>query len=608
VETAATIIQPEQAQESGAVMSLPDERELDAIIYANAPEYNRKLYDKYLPIIEFCNGYKGAQLRRRIDEWNMITAKESDRTSYRRVMRVRQVYAANGASGLIGKYGNRRQATQVPDALYNRYKEYYLVEGAPSSRSCWLRVVGFAQRTDPAFTTDSMPSPQAFQRRLDNDIPESSQYLARYGYKLWNRKYNAYIDRNYDGIRAGECYVSDHAQIDVATMLPNGKVCFPWVTAWRDFLSGKWLGWMLHPEAPCSDHIFQAFHTACLQWGLCSEVLIDNGKDYRSKDFAGSRRHVVGVDENKTTAMLSLLGITPRFALPYNAQTKPIERDFLRIKELLSKHMIGYRGGNVVERPEKLQKEINAGDILSYSDFEKIFDDFIVTCLNKNTSHGKNLLGKCPDQVFAEQYTQKKTVTREALKLFCMRSTGVVTIGRNGIRDSKFSVTYWGEWMSGMRGRKVYVRRDLKNYAECWVFDAVTDEYIGNGRMGQFCAPALAHTEVEKRELSFALERKRRQTKIARAYARTETDIDPFDELHDLKAGIAATSSPADTPNPVCHEIPNSKMDRVIERRKQIENIGTHDKSHLLPEDRHDRKIFSSDIDKEAYEERLRYA
>lgn len=58
--------------------------------------------------------------------------------------------------------------------------------------------------------------------------------------------------------------------------------------------------------------------------------------------------------------MLAELNIEVHFALPYNAQTKPVERDFLKIKEILSKHFIGYRGGNIVERPQKLAKEIKS--------------------------------------------------------------------------------------------------------------------------------------------------------------------------------------------------------------------------------------------------------
>lgn len=75
------------------------------------------------------------------------------------------------------------------------------------------------------------------------------------------------------------------------------------------------------------------------------------------------------------------MNVKVHFALPYNAQTKPVERDFLKIKELLSKHCIGYRGGNVVEHPEKLANEIKAGKIMQFEDFKKIFNDFILNVL-----------------------------------------------------------------------------------------------------------------------------------------------------------------------------------------------------------------------------------
>lgn len=142
-------------------------------------------------------------------------------------------------------------------------------------------------------------------------------------------------------------WVSDHAQIDVACMTQDGNVVFPWVTAWRDYKSGKWLGWILQTGHPNSDLIFQSFYYAAEIYGLPEDVIIDNGKDYRCKDFAGGRKSVqVETNKPKTTSMLAELNVKVHFALPYNAQTKPIERDFLKIKELLSKHCQGYRGGS----------------------------------------------------------------------------------------------------------------------------------------------------------------------------------------------------------------------------------------------------------------------
>ena len=113
--------------------------------------------------------------------------------------------------------------------------------------------------------------------------------------------------------------------------------------------------------------------------------------------------------------MLKELNVNVHFALPYNAQTKPVERDFLKIKELLSKHCVGYRGGNVVERPEKLAKEIKDGKIMEFEDFKELFDKTIINILNKRPSNGKNLNGGCPDDLFHEEYKEKIVTSKDAL-------------------------------------------------------------------------------------------------------------------------------------------------------------------------------------------------
>ena len=122
--------------------------------------------------------------------------------------------------------------------------------------------------------------------------------MARNGMSYFNHALNRYIDRDYSNINCGEVWVSDHAQIDIACFAPDGKVVFPWVTAWRDYKSGKWLGWLLQCGSPNSDRIFQAFYYAAEEFGLPKDVIIDNGKDYRSKDFAGGRPNAIKVETN----------------------------------------------------------------------------------------------------------------------------------------------------------------------------------------------------------------------------------------------------------------------------------------------------------------------
>lgn len=588
------------------------EAEVEAEIYSRAPQWAREKADKYLAVLKASEGLTGKALKAFLTAWN--NKNPEMKTSYPRVMSMRKIYDEEGISGLLAQYGKRAGETTVNEDDYEYFKSQYMVEGAPSVRSCWIYTLGYAQRRNPAVTVDNFPSPHAFIRRLKSEIPEAAICLAREGYSAYNRKFASYIDRDYSAVRAGSVWVSDHAQVDVAVAMPNGKICFPWVTAWRCFKTSKWVGWDLHMESPNSDHIFLAFYRAALNVGLPEHIYIDNGKDYRSKDFAGGRRNVkVSVDEAKSTAMVSMLGITTHFSLPYGAQSKPIERDFLKNKNYLSKHMIGYRGGNVVERPEKLADEIKKGLIIPFDEFKQVFDDFVENVLNRMPSNGKNLNGLSPAQLWAQEFTERREVSRDALKLFCTRASGTVSIGRDGVRDSGLKVSYWGEWMPGQKGRKVYLRRDVMDYAEAWVFDAETDEYLGKGRIGELSAPALADTAVSRKELSAALANKKKDMKITKAYIQTREKPDAMEQIMHLKTGTDLLA--AERIDPVTGEVfataaaptvtrmANTAMDRVVRQERADAERGTHDLSKLVGSMPAKKKLYLFETDKELDEQ-----
>jgi len=583
------------------------DRQIDAEIYSRAPEWARRKADKYLAIINNSAGLKGAELQAFVVAWN---AEHPDvQTSYARVLDARKAYKTEGVGGLLAQYGNRAGLSIVRDEWFTYFKGEYLKEGAPSLKSSWWYTLGFAKDLDPDLTEEEFPGASAFLHRLEAEVPLASQYLARHGQAAWNRRFASYINRDYSAIRVGSVFVSDHHQLDVAVINPaTGKPCFPWITTWRDFKSGKWLAWIIHCEAPNSDHIFMSFYLACLAYGLPDEILIDNGKDYRCRDFAGGRIHQVksGVDEiacKKQISTLSLLNVIVHFALPYNAQAKPIERDFLRLIEIFSRHLIGYRGGNVTEKPEKLAHEIASGSILPFDKLQTMFDSFVADSFNNMPSTGKNLLGKSPNQLWSEEFTEKKEVSKDALKLFCMRSSQAVTIGRNGVRDSDLGVYYWGEWMSGAKGEKVYLRRNVKDYATAWVFRASNDECIDIARMAQFDAPALARTEVEKQEFKAAISQRRADAKIAKSYVESHCKADPMEQMRLLKIGVAMAGGVAPEAQPKIHRIANTEMDQVIIEQRKRQEAGTGDLSAIMPEEPIGKKpIFLFDSDREEYE------
>lgn len=559
------------------------DNESDNKKYSEAPLWSRIQADKYIDVIQKSLCLRGRALKLFIENWNKNNP--DNHTSYSSLIRMRNRYFACGINGLLSRYGNNSGRSIIKDCYFDYFKNLYLMEGAPSLQTCWDLTLGYAMRENGVERVN-FPSCSTFKRRLRREVPKQSIYLARYGESAWNRKYGNYIDRDYSSVICGEVWVSDHAQIDVACLTQDGSVVFPWVTAWRDYKSGKWLGWILQCGHPNSDHIFQSFYYAVEKYGLPKDVIIDNGKDYRSKDFAGGRQFKVETNQRKTRSMLGELNVNVHFALPYNAQTKPIERDFLKIKELLSKHCIGYRGGNVVERPEKLAKEIKAGKIIPFEVFKEVFDDFVINVLNKRPSRGKNHEGLSPDQLFNQECAEVIKVESDALKLFCTRTSKNYTIRRNGIKDNELGITYWADWMISKTGLKVYLRRDIQNFKVAWVFRADNNAFIGKVTAVKAVA-ALHADEISKEAFKDAMAIKKRSLKIAKSYIKQTREISLEEKCANYKAAYASVEKEI---KPKVSRIANTNMDKVIRKSKEMDAFGRQDLSMLLDENKPQEK------------------
>lgn len=559
------------------------DNESDNKKYSEAPLWSRIQADKYIDVIQKSLCLRGRALKLFIENWNKNNP--DNQTSYSSLIRMRNRYFACGINGLLSRYGNNSGRSIIKDCYFDYFKNLYLMEGAPSLQTCWDLTLGYAMRENGVERVN-FPSCSTFKRRLRREVPKQSIYLARYGESAWNRKYGNYIDRDYSTVICGEAWVSDHAQIDVACLTQDGNVVFPWVTAWRDYKSGKWLGWILQSGNPNSDHIFQSFYYAVNEFGLPKDVIIDNGKDYRSKDFAGGRQFKVETNQRKTRSMLGELNVNVHFALPYNAQTKPIERDFLKIKELLSKHCVGYRGGNVIERPEKLAKEIKAGKIIPFDVFKEVFDDFVINVLNKRPSRGKNHEGLSPDQLFNQECAEVIKVESDALKLFCTRTSKNYTIRRNGIKDNELGITYWADWMISKTGLKVYLRRDIQNFKVAWVFRADNNAFIGKVTAVKAVA-ALHADEISKEAFKDAMAIKKRSLKIAKSYIKQTREISLEEKCANYKAAYASVEKEI---KPKVSRIANTNMDKVIRKSKEMDAFGRQDLSMLLDENKPQEK------------------
>lgn len=596
---------PKPAQEKYFNKNNPDFKDVAVIednaeIYSKASIAARKQADKYLELINLTKYMKHSAIVKFLQDWN---EKHPDKkSSYASLHRAKVNYEKFGISALLSKKGIKQ--TKVIDVKYfEYYKSLYLREGAPSAFFCWQVTLGYAKKhTD--FDARNFPSYKTFDRHLKKEIPEQAIYLARYGQAAWNKKYATYIPRDYLNIKTGSCWVSDHAQIDVAVDF-KGTTYFPWVTVFRDVKTSKWLGWFLHLDAPNSDHIFQTFYYAVQKFGIPNDVYLDNGKDYRCKDFAGGRKQKAGKItvqhfKDKENSLLRNLGIDVHFTLPYNAQTKPVERDFLKIKTFMSKGFVGYRGGKITERPEKLKNEIKNNKIMQFDEFKTVFDDFIENYLNKKPSGGKVLQGKSPDELWAEEFKVKKVISKDALKLFCMRTSKDVKIGRNGIYDSQFGVTYWDDWMVCEKGRKVFMRRDVNAYQEAWVFDAETQEFLGKGNTFSPIS-FLAKTNVEKSVYKKALAIKKKEQKIIRSFINSKCQTSNAEIVENL---VRSLDKKEFNSKVKVSKIANTAMDKIVqnERKEKTRKTSTLETSCAIPI-KPQRRLFLTESEKRRWEE-----
>ncbi len=605
---------------------------VDMESYTNAPVYARKKADKYMSILKASEGMKGTALKSFINDWNR---KHPDmKTSYQRVVEAKKLFKEQGITGLLAKYGSKAGTTKIGSEDYEYFKSLFLKEGAPTLQSCYNSTYGNAIKRNCGVVPEDFPSPSAFLRYLEKNVPEQFIYAARYGQSAWNKKYHAHAERDFENVKAGQVWVSDHRQIDVAMMwkIPENikeniraliesveqkhkKPVFPWITVWSDFKTGKWLSWFLHAEDPNSDHIFQAFYDAASVYGLPEKIYIDNGKDYRCRDFSGGKRVYKlreHFDETKARSLMAALNIEVHFSTPYNGQTKPIERDFKIQKEWFDKLMPGYRGGNIKERPEILADEIKQGKIINIEDYKQVLETYVKEVLHKYPCTGKKHKGKTRNELWNEEYNGGRRISADALKLFCMRTSTEAQIGRNGIVvNRQHSLYYWAEWMIAHKGRKVYMRRDNNRYQEAWVFDAKTEEYLGRAVLAGWNCAALAETDLEKNQLQAVLKAKKLEKNLMKEYIDRPMRPDPQEIITNMAIGIAAQKASPEGKAPAeSNVILKTFMDDVKVQDEAMRKTGTHGNINLadLAVNKVEKKtkIYAFEFEKEAAEKKIK--
>jgi transposase InsO family protein len=398
-------------------------------------------------------------------------------------------YAIYGLAGLAPQYAKKRGGAGA--SLDERAKELiqalYLDPRKPSMASVERGLNQFGYEL----------SYSIINRYIKTEIPESVKVFYRKGEKAYHDRFDPYIERDYTPLNSMEWGCGDHHLFDFV-ITHEGRIFRPWLTMFIDMRSRTITGWHID-VIPNTLTIMRAFSMSVEKYGLFENMLVDNGKDFKSAWFAGSawkEKHTKPEKEalDLIEGVLHDCGTKAHFATPYRGQSKPIERAFRTIIELFSKMRDTYVGSNTVDRPADTKLfwgKINGRDRIDVTyTLANLREDFskFVTWFNSAWNHsGQGMDGKTPEAVFNANLEAKREMP-EAMRKYVFAIRERRTVQRNGIRVD--GVDYYNEEITRLAGERVEVRRDINDIGKIAVFslpdcvyqfDAVNDFFKDRG-------------------------------------------------------------------------------------------------------------------------------
>jgi hypothetical protein len=275
-----------------------------------------------------------------------------------------------------------------------KYARYLDAEGRLVE---WARLSDFSART---------------LRRYIAEIPEAVRTMSRDGEEKYRNTQEIISHRAISAVDPLEYVVADHRILDVFCRIPvrgGWRVARPWLTAFIDMRTRKWLSWGLF-ETPSSDSIACVLKKLLMEHGIPQQCYWDNGADFRAEWLEGKHLHTdktaaVGELDATWRGVLGTLGIRVRHAIVRNARAKLIESNFNRIAGI-DKQLPEYCGHRPSARPERLEAMVSQHEAWLRSErptspFRTIqematFYDAAISDLNERQLQGEGMRKQTP--------------------------------------------------------------------------------------------------------------------------------------------------------------------------------------------------------------------
>ena len=412
----------------------------------------------------------GEQLRRETPEKAV-----SVKTLYRK----KKALEENDLEGLVDGRGKARKGkSSIDEMVWQVFLSFYLDLREPKARECYEATVQYVRKHYPALA-GSIPTYSTFMRHIEKDVPYAVQQLGREGKKALRDRCAPYVRRVYDNMASNEIWVADNHTFDI--MSRDGKSTHRlYLTAFYDARSGIFTG-VYVTTAPSSQSTVIALRRGIRRYGIPDVIYVDNGREFLTFDLGGlghrKRKSKAAQGRHEPPTILQRLGIEMMNAQVKNARAKIIERRFLDVKNRISRLFETFTGGNVLEKPENLEKLLRAGKGPTDLELTEAVEALLEGYLNEQPYGGAVLAdrGKPRTQVYKENLHRKRVPrSEEDLNLLLMRSTRAIKVDRPGVylTIGKTRVYYrTDEFVLNYQGQKVYLRYDPLDLSHVRAYD-----------------------------------------------------------------------------------------------------------------------------------------
>ena len=344
-----------------------------------------------------------------------------------------------------------------PDA-WDLLKSDYLRPERPSFSACYRRMFTAAKREGWA----PVPTERSLRRKFDREVSKAVQVLAREGKDKAKGLFPAQR-RTRSHLHAMQLVNMDGHKLDVFVRVPwSTKPVRMYLIGIQDLFSGKILSWRL-TDAETWEVFRLVIGDMVELYGIPDEIYLDNGRAFASKWITGQirNRYRFKVREEDPRGLLTTLGVEVHWTTPYAGQSKPIERAWLDLTDIISRHP-AVAGAYVGNKPDAKPE--------NYGNRAIPLDEFQAHCRARIAEHNAQggrraaaCKGRSFDETFAASLAEPTTIVRwptSAQKSLWLLASEAITT-RKGSGEIHFQGNrYWSPELNQLAGKKVTIRFD----------------------------------------------------------------------------------------------------------------------------------------------------